>query len=415
MAKKSIDQIDVKGRRVLMRVDFNVPLEAGRITDDRRIVQALPSIRSVLDRGGRLVLMSHMGRPSGKGFEAEFSLEPARKRLGELLNMPSLPLSRECIGPTAAAMVATLRDGQAGMVENLRFHAEETLIDKAKKNPDKKPTPEQAAAIAAFAGGLAKLGDLYCNDAFGTCHRKHASMYDVPRLMPAGGRVCGFLVQKELKYLGEALHAPARPFVAILGGSKVSDKIGVIENLLAKVDALLIGGAMAYTFAAARGRKVGKSLCETDKLDLARSLIERGGAKLHLPSDSICADRIDAAAQPQASGDDVPDGLMGLDIGPKTIAEYSKIVASARTIVWNGPMGVFETPPFDAGTLAVARAAAEATGRGAISIIGGGDSAAAVEAAGLADKMSHISTGGGASLEFLEGKPFATIELLDNA
>lgn len=415
MAKKSIDSINVAGRRVLMRVDFNVPLERTRITDDRRIEQALPSIRSVLDRGGRLILMSHLGRPRGQGFEAEHSLAPVRLRLAELLNLPDLKLASGCAGAQVDSLVAGLRDGQALLLENLRFHAEETLIDQAKKNPDKKPTADQAARIAAFAAALSRHGDIYCNDAFGTCHRKHASMYDVPLRFPAGARVCGFLVKKELKFLGDALAAPARPFVAVLGGAKVSDKIAVIERLLPRVDALLIGGAMAFTFAAARGGSVGKSLCETDKLDLARDLMQRGGDKLRLPLDAVCAERIASDAAIQTLAGDIPDPLMGLDIGPRTIDAYRRIVSGAKTLVWNGPMGVFETPPFDAGTLAVAQAAAEATQRGAVTIIGGGDSAAAVDAAGLADRMSHISTGGGASLEFLEGKPFATIELLDEA
>ena len=415
MAKQSIDRIDVAGQRVLMRVDFNVPLDGDRITDDRRIVQALPSIRSVVERRGRLILMSHLGRPEGKGAEPEFSLAPACRRLGELLNMPDLRLAPDCVGPQVDAMVAAVQPGRALLLENLRFHAEETLIDKAKKNADKKPTAEQAAKIASFAAGLAKHADIYCNDAFGTCHRRHVSMYDVPLALPAGRRVCGFLVTKELKFLGEALSQPRRPFVAVLGGAKVSDKIGVIANLLPKVDALLIGGAMAYTFLAARGVKIGKSLCESDKLDLARDLMERSAGRLHLPADSVCADRISGDAAATTTCGDVPDGLMGLDIGPATVAEFRQVLSTAGTIVWNGPVGVFETPPFDAGTMALARAIAEATKRGAVSIIGGGDSAAAVDAAGLADVMTHISTGGGASLEFLEGKPFKTIELLDDA
>lgn len=415
MNKRNISQLDVAGRRVLMRVDFNVPLDGATITDDRRITQALPSIRAVLDRGGRLILMSHLGRPAGKGPEPAFSMEPARRRLAELLGAADLRLATDCIGPAADSLVAEVRNGQCLLLENLRFHAEETLIDSAKKNPDKKLTSEQAARVEAFATALAKHADFYCNDAFGTCHRKHVSMYDVPVKLGPGRRVCGFLVEKELQFLGRALAAPVRPFTAILGGAKVSDKIGVIEQLLPKVDHLLIGGAMAYTFAAARGAKIGRSLCEHDKLELARDLLRRGGDKLHLPTDSVCADRIAADATASPCGADIAEGLMGLDIGPQTIAAFARVIESSRTIVWNGPMGVFETPPFDRGTLAVAQAVARATKSDATSIIGGGDSAAAVDAVGLADQMSHISTGGGASLEFLEGKPFKTLEILDDA
>jgi len=414
-AKRTIDQVDVRGRRVLMRVDFNVPLAGDRITDDRRIVLALPSIRSVLQRGGRLVLMSHFGRPSGKGPEPEFSLAPARARLAELLSMPGLKLAPDCVGPQVDVAVAALRDGECLLLENLRFHAEETLIDSAKKNSDRKPTPEQAASIDAFAAALARNADLYCNDAFGACHRRHVSLYDVPMKLGPGRRVCGLLVEKELRFLGAALASPARPFAAILGGAKVSDKIGVIEQLLPKVDHLLIGGAMAYTFAAARGARIGRSRCEPEKLDLARDLLNRGGDKLHLPVDSLCAEKIAADAAVTTAEADIADRLMGLDIGPRTIDSFGRVIRAARTIVWNGPMGVFETPPFDRGTLAVARAVADGTAAGATSVIGGGDSAAAVDAAGLAERMSHISTGGGASLEFLEGKPFKTLEILDDA
>ncbi len=414
MAKKTIDQIDVRDRRVLMRVDFNVPLEGGRITDDRRVVQALPSIRSVIDRGGKLILMSHLGRPSGKGAEPAFSLRPVADHLGKLLSKP-VRFAEDCIGEKADLLVAELKSGDVLVLENLRFHSAETLIDSAKKNPDKKPTAEQKSQIEAFARALARHADLYCNDAFGTCHRKHVSMYDVPMLLGAGKRVCGHLVQKELRFLGDTLARPARPFVAILGGAKVSDKINVIENLLPKVDMILIGGAMTYTFYAAKGLSVGKSLCEKDKTELARSLLSKAGDKIRLPSDSLCAATLEAGVSTKTFSGDIPDDMMGLDIGPATIATYRDVIATAKTVVWNGPMGAFETPPFDRGTLAVARALAEVTANGATTIIGGGDSAAAVDAAGLADRMTHISTGGGASLEFLEGKPFATIEILDDA
>lgn len=414
MPKRTIDQIDVTGRRVLMRVDFNVPLEEGRITDDRRIVQALPTIKNVLQRGGKLILMSHLGRPEGKGFEAEYSLEPAAVRLAELLGQ-EVALAPDCVGGDVSGMVGAMKNEQCILLENLRFHAEETLIDKAKKNPDKRPTPEQAAKIDTFANGLASLAQLYCNDAFGTCHRRHVSMYDVPMKLGAGKRVCGFLLRKELQFLGDALFAPKRPFVAVLGGAKVSDKIGVIESLLPKVDRILIGGAMMFTFYAARGMEVGKSLCERDKLDLARKLIDKAGDKMLLPVDSVCAAELATGVATRTVDGAIPADLMGLDIGPKTIERYSQVLAAAKTVVWNGPMGAFETKPFDVGTLAIARTLADATKAGVTTIIGGGDSAAAVEQAGLAERMTHISTGGGASLEFLEGKSFATIDILDEA
>jgi len=414
MSKKTIDQVAVSDKRVLMRVDFNVPLEGSRITDDRRVAQALPSIRSVMDRGGKLILMSHLGRPKGKGYEAELSLKPVADHLGKLLGKPAA-FAKDCIGPEADGAVSALKAGGILLLENLRFHAEEDLIDKAKKNPDKKPTAEQATKIEAFATALAKHADIYCNDAFGTCHRKHVSMYDVPMKLGPGRRVCGFLVQKELKFLGEALSSPRRPFVAILGGAKVSDKIGVIESLLPKVDAILIGGAMAYTFLAAKGMSVGGSKHESDKLDLARSLLDKGVGKIRLPSDSVCAAKLEEGVSTSICAGAIGEGLLGLDIGPATVKAYADVLATAKTIVWNGPMGVFETPPFDKGTRAIAQILAEAPGLGATTLIGGGDSAAAVEEAGLSAKMTHISTGGGASLEFLEGKPFKTIEILDEA
>lgn len=414
MAKKTIEQADVAGKRVLMRVDFNVPLDGDRITDDLRLVQALPSIRSVVDRGGKLVLMSHLGRPSGKGVEAAFSLRPVAKHLESLLGRP-VGFVGDCVGASADAAVSAVEPGSLLLLENLRFHAAETLIDKAKKNPEKKPTADQQAEIDGFARGLAKHGDIYCNDAFGTCHRKHVSMYDVPKLLGPGRRCCGLLVQKELRFLGDALNQPARPFVAILGGAKVSDKIGVIESLLPKVDSILIGGAMTYTFLASKGMRVGDSLCERDKLDVAAGLLQKSAGKIRLPIDSVCAKKLEANTVTQVVAGEIEQGLAGFDVGPGTVIAFKDVLMKAKTVVWNGPMGVFETPPFDQGTIAVAKALADATSRGAITIIGGGDSSAAVEAAGLADKMTHISTGGGASLEFLEGKPFATIELLDDA
>jgi phosphoglycerate kinase len=397
-----------------MRVDFNVPIENGHITDDRRIVQALDSIRSVVDRGGRLILASHLGRPKGVGFEAAFSLAPVARLLSELVGKPVVA-AEDCIGPKIEGAVASLKPGDILLLENLRFHPEETLIDSAKKNLDKKLTAEQRTKVDAFAAGLAAHADLYCNNAFGTCHRKHVSMYDVPMRLGAGKRVCGGLVEKELRFLGDALARPVRPFVAILGGAKVSDKINVIDHLLPKVDSILIGGAMAFTFFAAQGKKIGGSLCERDKLDLAAALMKKAGDKLKLPTDSVCAAKLEKGAKTSVAAGDIAEGLAGFDIGPATIEAYGRMVRDAKTVVWNGPMGVFETPPFDAGTLGVAKAMAEATRQGATTIIGGGDSAAAVEAAGLAEQMTHLSTGGGASLEFLEGKPFATIDLLDEA
>lgn len=395
MAKKSIDQVDVAGKTVLMRVDFNVPLDdALAITDDRRIRMALPSIRSVIDRGGRLILMSHLGRPKGEGFEQKFSLAPAATRLGKLLDQP-VAMAADTVEDDATAKAATLNDGDVLLLENLRFNAGE------KKG------------CAEFAGKLAAMADVYCNNAFGTCHRNDASMVAVPEAMAGKPRVVGDLVAKEIQYLSGAIAEPARPFVAILGGAKVSDKINVINNLLGICDAVLIGGAMAYTFSLAKGGQVGKSLVEKDKVELATELIAKGGDKLHLPVDTHCGDDFsgDCNKQVVAAGE-IPDGWEGLDVGPETAKDYAAIIADAKTIVWNGPMGVFEMPPFDEGTKAVAQAVADSD---STSIIGGGDSAAAVDQLGFADQVSHVSTGGGASLAMLEGKKFAAVELLDEA
>lgn len=397
MAKKTIADIDVKGKRVFMRVDFNVPLdEARNVTDDRRIEMALPSIQKALAGGAKLILASHLGRPKGAP-EAKYSLAPAAKRLSEMLGKP-VPLAPDCIGEEVKAMVAKMKDGDVIVLENLRFHAGE-----------EKNKPE-------FAAQLAQLADLYVNDAFGTCHREHASMYGVPSVLGQGRRVCGFLVEKELKYLGEALANPKRPFVAILGGAKVSDKISVIENLIRKVNRILIGGGMAYTFFKAQGLEVGESICELDKLEVATKLLAAAKAKgceLVLPVDNVIAKEFKAHAENKVNSGSMPAGWQGLDIGPATMKLFASKIADAQTIVWNGPMGVFEMEPFDAGTKAIAEAIAKATENGAVSIIGGGDSAAAVTQLGLEDKMSHISTGGGASLEFLEGKPFSCIDILD--
>ena len=397
MAKKTIDEVDVAGKKVLMRVDFNVPLDPQRqITDDRRIRLALDSIQSVLDRGGSVILMSHLGRPKGHP-EDKYSLRPAAKRLEELLGRP-VDFAVDAVGPDARNRAKRLSPGGVLLLENLRFHA-----------------GEQAGDLQ-FAQQLADMADIYCNDAFGTCHRTDASMVAVPRAMGDRPKVVGHLVAKEIQYLSDAIANPQRPFVAILGGAKVSDKIAVIRNLLTTCDAVLIGGAMAYTFSLASGGNVGNSLVERDKVDLAKELIELGGKKLWLPVDTLCADapRTDSHKQVVESGQ-IPDGFEGLDIGPDTSQQFAEAVKKAKTIVWNGPMGMFEVPPFDEGTRVVAHAIAEATQAGATSVIGGGDSAAAIEQFGLADRVSHVSTGGGASLAMLEGKDFEAVQLLDES
>lgn len=398
MAKKTIGDVNVAGKKVFMRVDFNVPLEDGNITDDRRISAAFESIKSVIDRGGRLILASHLGRPAGTGPEPEYSLKPVAARLSELLGKP-VAFADDCIGEDVKTKVAALKDGEVLLLENLRFH-------KAEKKGD-----------AAFAKQLADLADIYCNNAFGTAHREDASMAAVPRAMEGKPRVVGFLMEKEIKYLADAIASPQRPFVAVLGGAKVSDKIMAIENLLAKVDTILIGGAMAYTLLKAAGHKVGKSLVEDDKIADAKRILDlanRAKADLILPLDHTAAKVISSTADTQVFEQSIDEGWMGLDIGPKTVIEYTRVISKAKTIVWNGPMGVFETPPFDIGTRAVANAIAQATASNhATSIIGGGDSAAAIEKFKLASKVSHVSTGGGASLEMLEGKAFASVALLD--
>lgn len=409
MAKKTVADIDVRGERVLVRVDFNVPLDGdGNITDDRRIRGALPTIRKILDGGGRAICMSHLGRPKGEP-NPKYTLAPAARRLSELLGQ-TVPIAPDCIGPAVADMVNALHDGQCCLLENLRYHPAEEIKDKkAKDDPSLREQKDE------FARRLAALGDAYVNDAFGTCHRDNASMLTAPQMMEGRPRVIGYLVKKELDFLGDAVAKPARPFVVVLGGAKVSDKIGVIENLVGKCDRILIGGAMSYTFLAAEGKSVGNSLTEPDQFDTARRLRKVAGDKLHLPFDSVAAAKIETGVATETCTDSIGEGLMGLDIGPATVAAYGDELLAAKTIVWNGPVGVFETPPFDAGTLAIATVVAEATGKGAVSIIGGGDSAAAVDRAGLSDRMTHISTGGGASLEFLEGKAFAAIDILDDA
>lgn len=410
MAKKTVADINVNGKKVLMRCDFNVPLDENcNITSDARIVKAMPTIKAVLDGGGALILMSHLGRPKGQRND-KMSLAPVAKRLGELLGKDII-FADDCIGDDVKAKAAALKSGDVMLLENLRFRKEETIKDKAAKED-----AQLREAKDNFAKRLAELADVYVDDAFGTAHRDNASMYTVPAVMEGKPRVIGFLIEKELKYLGDTVSNPEKPFVAILGGAKVSDKIGVIENLLGKVDKIIIGGAMTYTFLKAQGYQVGNSLCEDDFLDKATSLLEQAKevqCQIILPEDSVVAREIKAGAENKVVGKDIEEGWLGLDIGPESCRLFVQAIIDARTIVWNGPMGVFEMEPFDAGTKAIALAVAEATGKGARSIIGGGDSASAINILGLADKVSHISTGGGASLEFLEGKQFVCLSILD--
>ncbi len=425
--KKTVEDIDVAGKRVLVRCDFNVPMKDGAITDTKRIVGALPTVKYLSDHGAKVVLCSHMGRPhnifndtvkldkkekkkidampeaeqaeatakaleAAKGDVQKFSLAPVAAELGKLLGKEVI-MAKDVIGPDAKAKAAALNNGDVMIIENIRFHAEETKND-----------PE-------FAKELASMADVYVNDAFGTAHRAHASTEGVSHYLPA---VCGYLIQKEITVMGGALTEPKRPFVAILGGAKVSDKIGVIDNLLTKVDTLIIGGGMAYTFFKAQGHSIGTSLCEEDKLDLAKATLEKAekaGVKFLLPVDTKVGKEFAPDTESQVvDSTAIPDGWMGLDIGPKTIELFSDAIKGAGTVVWNGPMGVSEWENFAAGTIGVASAVA---GSGSISIIGGGDSAAAVEKLGFADKMTHISTGGGASLEFLEGKELPGIACLN--
>ncbi|MBP1569786.1 MAG: phosphoglycerate kinase [Oscillospiraceae bacterium] len=389
--KMSVKDIDVAGKKVLVRCDFNVPLKEGVITNDKRIVAALPTIKYLKENGAKVILCSHLGRPKGEWLP-EFSLAPVAKRLSELLEC-EVRMSKDVIGEDAKDISATIKEGEVALLENVRYYKEET-----------KNAPE-------FAKELASLAEIFVNDAFGTAHRAHASTTGVADYIPA---VCGFLIQKEIDVMGKALDNPVRPFVAVLGGAKVSDKIGVITNLLEKVDTLIVGGAMAYTFLKAEGHNVGISLCEEDKLELACELLAKAkekGVSLLLPVDHIAADKFDENAEPVAvEGKDIPDGLMGMDIGPKSVELFKEAVKNAKTVIWNGPMGVFEFKNFAGGTFAVAEAIAETD---CISIIGGGDSVAAVTKLGFADKMTHISTGGGASLEFLEGLELPGIAALN--
>jgi 3-phosphoglycerate kinase len=410
VAKKTVADINVKGKKVLMRCDFNVPLDEDcNITSDDRIVKALPTIKHVLDGGGSLILMSHLGRPKGERND-KMSLAPVAGRLSELLGKEVI-FADDCIGDDAAAKAGALKGGDCMLLENLRFHKEEVIKDKAAKEDS-----QLREAKDSFAKALAALADIYVDDAFGTAHRDNASMYTVPSVMDGKPRVTGFLIEKELRFLGEALSAPEKPFVAILGGAKVSDKIGVIENLLDKVDSILIGGAMAYTFFKAQGRSIGDSLCEDDFVEKAGELLKQAdeaSCEIVLPVDSVVAQQVKAGAENKVAAYNIEAAWRGLDIGPETMKLFVKKLDGARTIVWNGPMGIFEIPPFDEGTKAIALAVAEATKKGACTIIGGGDSASAIKKLGLQEDVSHISTGGGASLEFLEGKKFKCLEILD--
>jgi phosphoglycerate kinase len=376
--KKTIRDIDVKGKKVLVRVDFNVPTKDGKVGDDTRIRAALPTIQYLLDHGAAVILCSHLGRPKG-GPDPKYTLKPVADYLAQLMGKP-VAFAEDCVGPVAEAAARALKPGQVLVLENTRFHPEEEKND------------------LGMAKQLASLADIYVNDAFGTAHRAHSSTEGVARFLPG---VAGFLMEKEIKYLGQAIDDPKRPFVAILGGAKISDKIGVIKNLLTKADVILIGGGMANTFLAAKGLAMGDSLVEADALATAKELLASGGAKLHLPVDMVLADKFDAEAQSKTvPTGNVPDGWRVLDIGPKSVEAFGKLIQDAGTVVWNGPMGVFEFPRFAEGTYGVAKAVAASK---AVSVVGGGDSVAAIQQSGLADKITHISTGGGASLEMLEG------------
>ena len=390
MNKKTVRDLDVSGKRVLVRVDFNVPLENGTVSDDTRIRAALPTIQYLIDHKAKAILCSHLGRPKGKP-DPTYSLSPVGVRLSQLLGR-AVQTTSDCVGSAVQDIVRLMQPGDIVLLENLRFH------------------PEEEKNEAGFAQALASLADVYVDDAFGSAHRAHASTAGVAKHLPA---VAGFLMERELNFLGDALTNPTRPFVAILGGAKVSDKIAVIENLLGKVDRLLIGGGMANTFLKAQGKEVGESLVETDKLEVARDLLQKGASKLVLPVDVIIADQFDAhALRRTVDVNAVLSSWRILDIGPKTIARFKEHLYGARTVVWNGPMGVFEMAPFAAGTFAIAHALAELSG--ATTIVGGGDSAAAVEQAGVAERITHISTGGGASLEFLEGRELPGVAVLQD-
>ncbi len=389
LQKKTVRDIDAKGKRVLVRCDFNVPLENGHITDDRRIREALPTIRLLIEQGAIVILASHLGRPKGR--TAEFSLAPVAERLSELLGQ-RVELLPDSVGPQVEQAERNAKPGQVLLLENVRFHPEEEKND-----------PEFARRLAAEA-------DLYVNDAFGTAHRAHASTEGVAHLLPG---VAGLLIEKEIRFLGKALEDPKRPFVAIMGGSKVKDKIALIDNLLPKLDCILVGGGMAFTFLKAQGKGIGASLLDEGSIEYCARLLSENPGKLVLPTDFVVARQLSADAQTEVvPADNIPDGMIGADIGPQTEEEFPKIIGRAGTVLWNGPMGVFELAPFEAGTRAVAKALAESN---AMTIVGGGDSAAAIDKFGYADRVTHVSTGGGASLEFLEGKTLPGIAALQDA
>ena len=401
LTKKTVKDIDLKGKKVVMRVDFNVPIKDGKVGDDTRIVKALPTIKYIIDNGASLVILSHLGRPKGQ-VKPEFSLKPAADHMAALLGK-DVKMASDCIGEKVVAQANSLKAGEILVCENTRFHKEEDLKCK---------TDEDKAKQDRFTKELAKLGNVYVNDAFGTAHRAHASTALICKyVQPA---VAGFLMEKEIEYLGQAVVNPERPFIAIIGGAKVSGKLEVLTNLINKVDSILIGGGMAYTFLKALGHEIGNSLCEEELLDTAKNILKAAkekGVKFMLPLDNVAADNFDNDAEIKTVEQDIPANWMALDIGPKAVAEYTAEIAKAKTIVWNGPMGCFEMPNFAEGTMAVCKAVADSN---SVSIIGGGDSVAAVNKSGLADKMSHVSTGGGASLEYLEGKTLPGVAALDD-
>ena len=390
MNKKTVKDVDLKGKRVIMRVDFNVPMKDGAVTDDKRIKASLPTIQYVLDQGASLVLMSHLGRPKGVGFEQEFSLKPASEALAKLLGK-AVQMAPDCVGPEVEALAKALKPGEVLLLENVRFHKEEEKND------------------PAFAAQLAKLGEVYVCDAFGSAHRAHASVEGIAHQLPVA--VAGFLMEQELEYLGRATSNPEHPYVAILGGAKISDKILVVENLLKQCDQLIIGGGMANTFLAAKGYNMADSLVEASSIETAKSILAHSGDKLLLPIDAVIADKFDAEANTQiVDVDKVPAGWRIMDIGPKSLEQFGEVLKAAKLVVWNGPVGVFEMPKFAEGTFAIAKLLATCN---ATTVIGGGDSASAVKKAGVAKQMTHVSTGGGASLEFLEGKELPGVAALN--
>jgi len=409
MAKLFIEDLDLKGKRALIRVDFNVPIKDGVVESDKRIRAALPTIKYALDKGASVILMSHLGRPNGE-VNAKYTLAPVAKKLEELLGK-KVEFLNDCVGAEVEAKTAAAKPGDVILLENLRFHIEE---EGSKKDANKNKIKADKADIEKFCASLSKLGDVFINDAFGTAHRAHASMVGVNLK-----RACGYLLKKELDFLGEAVNNPVRPFVAIIGGAKISGKIDVVNALLPKVDELIIGGGMVYTFRKAQGYEIGNSLCEDDKLELAKELMEKANGKIRLSIDFLIADNFNYDARTLGNTkfvdyDKIPAGWEGCDIGPKTIEKFVNVVKKAKTVVWNGPMGVFEIDESAKGTFAIAEALAEATAKGATTIIGGGDSVSAIEKAGLEDKVSHVSTGGGASLEFLEGKELPGVVALSD-